>query len=73
MILGGSLAPQHRLLATKFTLNLNEKMTDTSVPVKKIKWYKLADDKQSSTFLKNAENWIRDVINAEDIHDGNEV
>ena len=45
VILRESLAPQHRLLVTKFALNLNEKLTDTSVPVKKIKWFKLADDK----------------------------
>ena len=73
MTLGESLALQHRLLVTKFTLNLNKKLTDTSVPVEKIKWFKLADDGQSSTFLKNAENWIRDPINAEDIYDGSEL
>ena len=71
--MGESLAPQHRLLVTKFKINLHEKLKDTSVPVEKIKWIKLTNDELNGTFLENAnanaKNWISDVLEDEDEED----
>lgn len=72
VILGESLAPQHRLLVSKFRLNPTEKLKDTSVPLQKIKWFKIMDDDQNGVFLENAKQWIEDCINVEEEHTADE-
>ncbi|XP_063706243.1 craniofacial development protein 2-like [Culicoides brevitarsis] len=71
VILGESVAPQHRLLVTKFRLNPNEKLKDTSVPLRKIKWFKITNGEESD-FLNSAIQWIQDCNNSENEHTADE-